>query len=177
MAYKSRSVGVFIVSQYIFVCELLYVATTAMIKLSIGAFFLRPASKRYQRIVNYTMLAVVTLFSTIYLFFLLFQCRPVDFMWKRYQENPSVRLGGTILANVTLCAGSCGCFHGLVLRNPAHLLWVENEDESSHKTFCGFDSLTGLLVSSHQRSSSELIEECLMRVLGQVLLRPSVSSI
>ncbi|KAF4633857.1 hypothetical protein G7Y89_g4267 [Cudoniella acicularis] len=51
--------------KYIFICELLYVVTTAVTKLSIGVYFLRLSSKRYQVWVIYTTLVVVMIFSTI----------------------------------------------------------------------------------------------------------------
>lgn len=88
-------------AQYTFICELLYVITTAVVKLSIGVYFLRLASKRYQFRVIYTNLAVVMLFSTIYFFFLLFQCRPVNYIWGQYGNAKGSCLNKTILSNVT----------------------------------------------------------------------------
>ncbi|RDW84839.1 hypothetical protein BP6252_02429 [Coleophoma cylindrospora] len=85
----------------IFVCELLYVATTAITKASIGLYFLRLTSRRYHKITIYTTLAVVAVFSTIYFFFILFQCSPVDYLWGFYHGMNGHCTSNTTLANVT----------------------------------------------------------------------------
>jgi len=87
--------------QYIFVSELFYVVATAVVKLSIGAYFLKLTNKKYQKNVIYLNLAVVMLFSTIYFFFLLFQCHPIDHIWMQYRDTNGTCLSGNTLANVT----------------------------------------------------------------------------
>lgn len=87
--------------QIMFICELLYVVATAVVKLSIGAFFLRLSSKRYQVYTVYITLGVVLLFSTMYFFFLLFQCTPISFLWTKYEDGAGKCLKSPILANVT----------------------------------------------------------------------------
>lgn len=86
--------------KYIFVCELLYVLTTAIAKLSIGVYFLRLASKKYQVRVIYTTMTAVMIFSTMYFFFLLFQCSPISFIWSQYEDGKGTCLGPTVIANV-----------------------------------------------------------------------------
>lgn len=86
--------------KYIFVCELLYVLTTAVAKLSIGVYFLRLASKRYQFRVIYTTMVAVMVFSTMYFFFLLFQCSPIPYIWSQYGDGKGTCLGRNIIANV-----------------------------------------------------------------------------
>lgn len=87
-----------------FVCELLYVVSTTITKLSIAAYFLRLSSKAYQRIVIYITTAVVLLFSTMYFFFLIFQCMPTSYFWTQFlhttDSNPKC-LEGQVLAAVT----------------------------------------------------------------------------
>jgi hypothetical protein len=92
-----------VASKLIFICELLYVATTAVTKLSIGVYFLRLSSKRYQIRIIYTTLTLVMLFSTMYFFFLLFQCSPINHLWTQYLVGSSngTCLGKKTLANVT----------------------------------------------------------------------------
>jgi hypothetical protein len=84
-----------------FICELLYVVATAVVKLSIGAFFLRLSSKKYQIRTVYITLGVVLLVSTMYFFFLLFQCTPINYLWTKYEDGHGKCLSGHILANVT----------------------------------------------------------------------------
>lgn len=88
-------------AKIMFICELLYVVATAVVKLSIGAFFLRLSSKRYQVLTVYITLSIVLLISTMYFFFLLFQCTPISFLWTKYVEGQGKCLSGPILANVT----------------------------------------------------------------------------
>ncbi|TVY19760.1 hypothetical protein LARI1_G002445, partial [Lachnellula arida] len=85
----------------IFICELLYVVTTAVAKLSIGAYFLRLCSKKYQTRVVYSTLTIVMVFTTTYFFFLLFQCTPISFLWTQFDESRGSCLRSPILANVT----------------------------------------------------------------------------
>lgn len=87
--------------QIIFICELLYVSATAVVKLSIGAFFLRLSSKKYQVRTVYITISVVLLFSTMYFFFLLFQCTPINHLWTKYEGGHGSCLKNPILANVT----------------------------------------------------------------------------
>lgn len=84
-----------------FICELLYVVVTAVVKLAIGAFFLRLSSKRYQVYTVYITLTVVLVISTMYFFFLLFQCTPISYLWAKYVEGTGKCLSGPILTNVT----------------------------------------------------------------------------
>jgi hypothetical protein len=86
--------------KYIFVCELLYVLTTAVAKLSIGLYFLRLASKKYQTRIIYTTMVTVMVYSTMYFFFLLFQCSPVSFIWTQYENGDGTCLGTNTIANV-----------------------------------------------------------------------------
>ena len=88
-----------VASKLIFICELLYVVTTAVTKLSIGVYFLRLASKRYQIRIIHLTLAIVMLFSTMYFFFLLFQCTPISHLWTQFSVGGSA---GKCLAKKTL---------------------------------------------------------------------------
>jgi hypothetical protein len=87
--------------KYIFICELLYVTCTAVTKLSIGVYFLRLSSKRYQVYTIYTTLAVVMAISTMYFFFLLFQCDPINHLWTQFDGGVGKCLHNPILSNVT----------------------------------------------------------------------------
>ncbi|KAH8591728.1 hypothetical protein B0O99DRAFT_577950 [Bisporella sp. PMI_857] len=87
--------------KYVFICELLYVMTTTVAKLSIGVYFLRLSSKKYQVQIIYATLGVVMLFSAMYFFFLLFQCTPIQFYWTQFDDGRGSCLSRSVLANVT----------------------------------------------------------------------------
>ncbi|KAH7348846.1 hypothetical protein BKA65DRAFT_525848 [Rhexocercosporidium sp. MPI-PUGE-AT-0058] len=84
----------------VFICELLYVVATTVTKVAIAAYFLRLSSKRYQRVVVYSTLSAVLVFSTMYFFFLMFQCSPINYLWMKYNEDGK----GTCLNSITLSA-------------------------------------------------------------------------
>jgi hypothetical protein len=86
--------------KYIFVCELLYVFTTTVAKLSIGIYFLRLASKNYQVRIIHTTLAVIMVASTMYFIFLFFQCSPISFMWNQYEHGTGSCLSANTISNV-----------------------------------------------------------------------------
>ncbi|CZT51138.1 related to integral membrane protein [Rhynchosporium secalis] len=86
----------------VFICELLYVVTTTVTKVAVAAYFLRLASKRYQRVVVYYTLSTVMVFSTLYFFFLIFQCSPMNYLWTKYGDDGAGRcLKSTTLSAIT----------------------------------------------------------------------------
>ncbi|KAJ5054539.1 uncharacterized protein L3040_000810 [Drepanopeziza brunnea f. sp. 'multigermtubi'] len=87
-------------TRIVFMCELLYVVTTTVTKVAIAAYFLRLSSKLYQRLTVYITLATVMIFSTMYFFFLIFQCGPISYLWEKYNEDAH----GYCLSSDTLSA-------------------------------------------------------------------------
>lgn len=85
----------------IFICELLYVVSTTVTKLSVAAFYLRLANKKYQRVIIYANVAFVLIFSSMYFFFLLFQCAPINYLWTKYEDGHGKCLHDPILSSVT----------------------------------------------------------------------------
>lgn len=85
----------------IFICELLYVVSTTITKLSIAAFYLRLTNKRYQKAIIYVNVAFVLVFSAMYFFFLLFQCAPISYLWSKYEDGRGTCLRDPILPSVT----------------------------------------------------------------------------
>ena len=75
--------------------------STTVTKLSIAAYFLRLSSKRYQILTVYATLAVVMVFSTMYFFFLIFQCTPINFLWTKYVHGEGKCLRSPVLSAVT----------------------------------------------------------------------------
>ncbi|KAH8671833.1 hypothetical protein BGZ60DRAFT_485558 [Tricladium varicosporioides] len=101
LKFVGREDWLMIAAMYIFICELLYVSCTAVTKLSIGVYFLRLSSKKYQVRIVYTTLVVVMIFSTMYFFFLLFQCNPINHLWAQFMGGEGKCLHHRILSNVT----------------------------------------------------------------------------
>jgi len=69
--------------KYQTLCELFYIADTALIKCSVGFLLLRitPNGAKTYRYILYVSMVVLSLWTIITFFIILFQCRPVSFAW------------------------------------------------------------------------------------------------
>lgn len=67
--------------------EIFYVLTVWFLKLSIGAFLLRIFQNPVHMHIIRGVLAVVSLYSTTYIFMVVFQCSPIDHFWKPFDEG------------------------------------------------------------------------------------------
>ncbi|KAH6671204.1 cation-transporting ATPase 4 [Halenospora varia] len=71
--------------------QVFYVIVAVLVKFVVGILLLRICShQKWQRITIYSLLAVVGLFNAFYIFIVIFQCRPIEFYWFRYQTNSPV---------------------------------------------------------------------------------------
>ncbi|KAI5868030.1 hypothetical protein GGS23DRAFT_543727 [Durotheca rogersii] len=64
--------------------ELVYVATSLLLKFTVALFLLRICSRRWQRVVIYTVLGVCFVFHVFYIFIVAFQCQPLAYFWMRH---------------------------------------------------------------------------------------------
>jgi hypothetical protein len=89
----------------------------AVTKASIGAYFLRLSGKRYQKVTIYVTMTVVILYSIMYLPFLIFQCRPVAYLWYQFDQPPQTGtcVSHTVLADVTYAHAGISAATDLVL--------------------------------------------------------------
>jgi hypothetical protein len=72
--------------------QVFYVMIAVLVKLIVGLLLLRICSQyRWQRLTIYTLFGVVAAFNAFYIFIVIFQCRPVEFYWFRYQVNSKMR--------------------------------------------------------------------------------------
>jgi len=85
-----------------FLCELFYTLTTVFIRASISVFLIRICVKRVLKVIIYTTMAVVVVFSTIYFFIVLFQCSPVDYFWNVYRGAHGTCINPTIVPNASI---------------------------------------------------------------------------
>ncbi|KAJ4161637.1 uncharacterized protein LMH87_007664 [Akanthomyces muscarius] len=69
-----------------FICELLYGPLSAAVRTSILLVLLRLKPSRLDKMVLYTCLAVMYLFTTVYFLLNLFQCSPPSFFWRQFGE-------------------------------------------------------------------------------------------
>ncbi|KAL3427053.1 hypothetical protein PVAG01_00562 [Phlyctema vagabunda] len=77
-------------------CELAYIASTCLLKLSIGVFLGRICIHKGQKLTIWVVMAGMSIFSVVYFFIIVFQCSPVVYFWTQYSGgigscvNPSV---------------------------------------------------------------------------------------
>jgi hypothetical protein len=72
-----------------------------VVKLSIGYYFLRIAIKRSQIYVIIGTMVTVVVFSTIYVFFLAFQCTPAKHFWTQYEGGKGSCIKGSSVADAS----------------------------------------------------------------------------
>ncbi|OCK74340.1 hypothetical protein K432DRAFT_339104 [Lepidopterella palustris CBS 459.81] len=110
------------------ICELLYTSSTGLIKISFCLSLLRIVVSRSHKYIIYVVMAMTTVFTTFYFFFILFTCRPVSFFWEQV-KNP---VGGScrspvIMTYATYAHGVVMCLGDMTLATlPIFLVWNLN---------------------------------------------------
>ncbi|KAH8683351.1 hypothetical protein BGZ60DRAFT_217876 [Tricladium varicosporioides] len=82
-------------------CELAYVSSTAVLKVSIGIFLMRICVKPMQRITIYMTMGIVTTFSIFYFFLIVFQCTPPTYFWTQYTGGKGTCLESHVIPDAT----------------------------------------------------------------------------
>ncbi|TVY36574.1 hypothetical protein LOCC1_G006859 [Lachnellula occidentalis] len=69
--------------KYQYLCELCYVLDAVIIKLSIGFLLLRiiPESAKVYRYILYVSMSIMSIWTIVIFFYVLFQCRPISYTW------------------------------------------------------------------------------------------------
>jgi len=83
-------------------CEIFYSLSTVLIRLSISVFLIRICLRRIYKIIIYVTVAIVLIFSTFYVFLILFQCSPVDFFWNQYKGEKGHCINPAYITNATI---------------------------------------------------------------------------
>lgn len=74
---------------YRWIISWLYIIISLLTKWIVGLFLLRICPrKRWRQITIWSLLSLVTVFSTIYFFIDIWSCQPIDYLWKSYYANP-----------------------------------------------------------------------------------------
>ncbi|GKT40414.1 uncharacterized protein ColSpa_00595 [Colletotrichum spaethianum] len=72
---------------YWYICELLYIISTCLLKISVGYFLLRVSIRRTHIWILRILILGTVLFGTTYFFMVMFQCRPIQTFW---EQSPRV---------------------------------------------------------------------------------------
>ncbi|SMQ47647.1 unnamed protein product [Zymoseptoria tritici ST99CH_3D7] len=86
--------------QYWYFCEIFYVLSTCLLKISVSLFLLRVATHRLHIFIIHTIMVVSALLGFTFFFVLIFQCYPVSDWWsldplQKHCINPTVVIGLT----------------------------------------------------------------------------------
>ncbi|CAG8958422.1 hypothetical protein HYFRA_00011099 [Hymenoscyphus fraxineus] len=75
-----------------YLAQVAYVLVAVLVKFIVGLFILRICfQQRKQRIAIWTMLGIVAVYNVVYIFLVIFQCRPIHFYWLRYDLDAGVK--------------------------------------------------------------------------------------
>ena len=95
--------------QFWFICELLYIVCTCLLKLAAGQFLLRLAvDARHVWALRALMLSTA-LFGTAYFVMVLFQCQPPSVFWTASPRAPGRCWGDTVVLALTYAASAVNC--------------------------------------------------------------------
>ncbi|KAF2009345.1 hypothetical protein BU24DRAFT_467734 [Aaosphaeria arxii CBS 175.79] len=97
--------------RYYFVCELIYVTTTWLIKTSFCLTLYRVTTNRGEKTVIYIILSIIFIFTIFYFFFILHTCSPIPLFWERLL--PAHSGTGTCREPASMVAATYG--HGAVM--------------------------------------------------------------
>ncbi|KAF9879691.1 hypothetical protein CkaCkLH20_02502 [Colletotrichum karsti] len=94
---------------YWYICELLYIISTCLLKISVGYFLLRVSIRRsHVWILRILMLGTV-LFGTTYFFMVTFQCVPVNTFWDQSPRVQGKCFNDRVVVIMTLTASIINC--------------------------------------------------------------------
>ncbi|OLN97002.1 hypothetical protein CCHL11_02071 [Colletotrichum chlorophyti] len=94
---------------YWYICELLYIISTCLLKISIGYFLLRVSIRPTHIWILRALMVATVLFGTTYFFMVTFQCVPVSTFWV---ESPRVEgkcFNDRVVVVMTLTASIINC--------------------------------------------------------------------
>lgn len=142
--------------------QVFYVIIAVLVKFVAGVLLLRLClHQRWQRITIWTMLAVVAVFNAVYIFVVIFQCRPIQFYWFRYSSLLPPELSGgechkTALATIpTYISFSMNVLTDWTLALlPVSFVWNAKMDRKTKFSVVGLLAIGSMFVCQNYLPSS-----------------------
>lgn len=113
--------------KYWYICELLYIVSTCLLKISVGFLLLRITIERIHiHILRILMLGTV-LFGGTYFFMVMFQCRPVNTFWDENPRTPGKCWNDRVVLIMTYTAAAINCLADWAFGTlPVFIVWSLN---------------------------------------------------
>jgi hypothetical protein len=110
--------------QWWWACEPVYVLSNMALKFSIGIFLLRLAIAKSQRIIIWTVIAVIEIYGAFYFFLFVLQCRPSAFFWTQYTGGKGSCINPKITVDATYAYSAISCATDWILAIiPVFMIW------------------------------------------------------
>ena len=94
------------------------------LKLSISVMLLRISIIKTHKIIIYTVLTILELYSVVYFFLFVLQCVPSSYFWTRYTGGSGKCMDATITVKATYAFGAVSCWVDWTLATlPFFLVW------------------------------------------------------
>ncbi|KAF2757765.1 hypothetical protein EJ05DRAFT_511533 [Pseudovirgaria hyperparasitica] len=91
--------------RYWYFCEVFYILTSVFLKISIGIFLLRIAASKIHVWIVRLVMASTSLFGAMYVFLIIFQCKPISQFWNVNPGGPGC-LNTNVIIACTYTAGA-----------------------------------------------------------------------
>lgn len=109
---------------YWFSCELLYTATTVLLRLSIAVFLLRICVRRAHRYLIFGTMIMVAIFSIFYFSLAILQCQPTSYFWDQYAGEEGSCIDKAIFPDATFAHSAVSATADFVLGIlPVCIIW------------------------------------------------------
>ncbi|GJC83155.1 hypothetical protein ColLi_05993 [Colletotrichum liriopes] len=94
---------------YWYICELLYIISTCLLKISVGYFLLRVSVRRTHIWILRVLMLGTVLFGSTYFFMVMFQCRPIPTFWEQSPRVEGKCFSNRVVLIMTYTASIINC--------------------------------------------------------------------
>ncbi|KAJ5289230.1 hypothetical protein N7478_002260 [Penicillium angulare] len=128
--------------------QILYAFTVTIARISIALTIIRLTIGRTHLAILYGVIIFSTAVGTVFLFFSVFQCRPVPYYWNHYPETGHCLDINILLGIVYMYSGVTVTCDFILTIFPIYLIWRLQMDRRAKVAVSGILSIAGMFVSS-----------------------------
>ncbi|OHE98128.1 hypothetical protein CORC01_06496 [Colletotrichum orchidophilum] len=94
---------------YWYICELLYIISTCLLKISVGYFLIRVSIRRSHIWILRILMLGTVLFGSTYFFMVMLQCRPIPTFWEESPRTQGKCFSNRVVVIMTFTASIINC--------------------------------------------------------------------